>query len=122
MQDIRTTDTVQNHPLGTIVKAEHTPASGTSYGMGEYIYLKGVASTVVGSIGEVMIPTLQQRPCLLQPQVSALLPLLCLQTLLANMVGIVLQASYQLRRQTQWLLGQMYSHWPQPLVQLMMPR
>lgn len=50
MQDIQTTDTVQNHPLGTIMKAEHTPASGTSYGMGEYIYLKGIASTVVGSM------------------------------------------------------------------------
>ena len=37
MQDIQTTDTVQNHPLGTIMKAE-------------YIYLKGIASTVVGSM------------------------------------------------------------------------
>lgn len=50
MQDIQTTDTVQNHKLGTIIKAEHTPASGTSYGMGEFIYLKGVANTVVGSM------------------------------------------------------------------------
>lgn len=50
MQDIQTTDTVQNHKLGTIIKAEHTPASGASYGMCEFAYLKGVANTVVGSM------------------------------------------------------------------------
>ncbi len=50
MQDIQTTDTVQNHRLGTIVEAEHCPTTGTSYGSGLYIYLKGVASTVVGSM------------------------------------------------------------------------
>jgi hypothetical protein len=44
-QPIATTDTVQNHPLGTIIQA-HDPI----YGAGEFIYLKGVASTVVGSI------------------------------------------------------------------------
>lgn len=43
-QPIATTDTVQNHRLGTIVKAEDE-----TYGGGEFIYLKGVASTVVGS-------------------------------------------------------------------------
>ncbi len=44
-QQIAETDTVQNHPLGTIVRG-HDP----TYGEGEFIYLKGVASTVVGSI------------------------------------------------------------------------
>lgn len=43
-QPIATTDTVQNHPLGTIVRAVDPV-----YGAGEFIYLKGVASTVVGS-------------------------------------------------------------------------
>jgi len=33
-----------NHPIGTIVRAKDP-----SYGEGEFIYLKGVASTVVGS-------------------------------------------------------------------------
>lgn len=45
LQDIATTDTVQNCPLGTIIRAQHE-----TYGEGEFIYLKGVASTVVGSI------------------------------------------------------------------------
>lgn len=44
-QPIAVTDTVQNHPLGTIVKA-----NDPTYGGGEFIYLKGVASTVVGSL------------------------------------------------------------------------
>lgn len=43
-QPIATTDTVQNHPLGTI-----TSAVDPVYGGGEFIYLKGVASTAVGS-------------------------------------------------------------------------
>lgn len=43
-QPIATTDTVQNHPLGTIVRA-----IDPVYGAGEFIYLKGVASTAVGS-------------------------------------------------------------------------
>lgn len=42
-QPIENTDTTQNHPLGTIVTAKHN-----TYGEGEFIYLKGVASTVVG--------------------------------------------------------------------------
>jgi hypothetical protein len=46
-QPIATTDTVQNHPLGTIVHA--VDRASTNYGEGEFIYLKGVASTVVGS-------------------------------------------------------------------------
>ena len=44
-QEIDDTSTTQNHPLGTIV----TGVDGT-LGGAEFIYLKGVASTVVGSI------------------------------------------------------------------------
>lgn len=45
VQPIAVTDTTQNHALGTIVRAEDP-----TYGAGEFIYLKGVASTVVGSM------------------------------------------------------------------------
>ena len=41
---IATVDTTQRHPLGTIVRARDD-----TYGSGEFIYLKGVASTAVGS-------------------------------------------------------------------------
>lgn len=44
LQAIAVTDTVQNHKLGTIVRAEDP-----IYGAGEFMYLKGVASTAVGS-------------------------------------------------------------------------
>lgn len=44
-QPIATTDTVQNHPLGTVIRAKDP-----TYGEGEFVYLKGVASTVVGSL------------------------------------------------------------------------
>lgn len=44
-QKIADTSTVQNHPVGTIVRA-----TDPTYGGGEFIYLKGVASTVVGSV------------------------------------------------------------------------
>lgn len=44
-QPIAVTDTTQNHALGTIVTA-----IDPTYGAGEFIYLKGVASTVVGSM------------------------------------------------------------------------
>jgi len=44
-QPIATTSTTQRHPLGTIVRA----VSGT-LGEGEFIYLRGIGSTVVGSI------------------------------------------------------------------------
>jgi hypothetical protein len=37
--------TTEKHQLGTIVRAKHA-----TLGVGEFIYLKGVASTVVGSI------------------------------------------------------------------------
>lgn len=43
LQPIAVTDTTQNHPLGTIVTA-----NDPTYGSGEFIYLKGVASTAVG--------------------------------------------------------------------------
>lgn len=46
-QRIAETDTTQNLPLGTIVQAKDTDS--TAYGVGEFIYLKGVASTAVGS-------------------------------------------------------------------------
>lgn len=43
-QPIATTDTVQRHPLGMIVQAVDP-----TYGVGEFIYLLGVGSTVVGT-------------------------------------------------------------------------
>lgn len=44
LQPISNTSTTQNHPLGMIVQA----FDGT-YGMGEFVYLKGVANTAQGS-------------------------------------------------------------------------
>ena len=44
-QPIAVTDTTQNHPLGTVVRA-----TDSTYGEGEFIYLQGVASTIVGSV------------------------------------------------------------------------
>lgn len=43
-QPIADTSTVQNHPLGTVVTA-----IDPTYGVGEFIYLVGVASTAVGA-------------------------------------------------------------------------
>lgn len=43
-QRIADTSTTQLHPLGTVVRA-----TDPTYGEGEFIYLVGVASTVVGS-------------------------------------------------------------------------
>lgn len=45
IQPIGLSSTVQNHPLGTIIRA-----SDPVYGDGEFIYLLGVTSTVVGSV------------------------------------------------------------------------
>lgn len=45
IQPIASTSTVQNHALGTIVRA-----TDPTYGGGEFIYLKGVVATVVGSL------------------------------------------------------------------------
>lgn len=47
MQDIAVTSTTKQHSLGTVVKA--VDIASTAYGEGEFIYLKGLASTVVGS-------------------------------------------------------------------------
>lgn len=44
-QNIDETSATKKHQLGTIVKCKHA-----TYGTGEFIYLIGVASTVVGSI------------------------------------------------------------------------
>lgn len=44
-QPIAETSTTAKHPLGTIITA-HDP----TYGSGEFIYLKGIGSTTVGSI------------------------------------------------------------------------
>lgn len=45
IQPIAVTSTTQNHDLGTIITA-----TDPVYGGGEFIYLLGVASTVVGSV------------------------------------------------------------------------
>jgi hypothetical protein len=45
IQPLAANSTVKNHPLGTIITA-YDP----TYGAGEFIYLLGVASTVVGSV------------------------------------------------------------------------
>lgn len=45
LQPIATTDTVQNHRLGTVARA-----FDSTYGEGEFIYLLGVANTLVGSL------------------------------------------------------------------------
>ena len=44
-QAIATNSTTQNHPLGTVIRAYDS-----TYGQGEFIYLKGVASTTVGAL------------------------------------------------------------------------
>ena len=46
-QPIAETSTTKQHDLGTVVRAVDA-----TYGAGEFIYLQGVASTVVGSIVE----------------------------------------------------------------------
>lgn len=47
LQPIAETSTTQRHPLGKRVRARDTAT--TAYGEGEFIYLKGVASTAIGS-------------------------------------------------------------------------
>ena len=44
-QKIAENSATQKHPVGTIVRAEDP-----TYGEGEFIYLIGVASTIVGSL------------------------------------------------------------------------
>ncbi len=53
-QPIATTSTVKNHPLGKIVTAVDPV-----YGEGEFIYLLGVGSTVVGSAVSYNVSTYQ---------------------------------------------------------------
>lgn len=45
IQPMTTTSTTQLHPLGKIVRAKDE-----TLGMGEFIYLQGIASTIVGSV------------------------------------------------------------------------
>jgi hypothetical protein len=45
-QKIDETSTTQNFPLGKIIRANDKDT--TAYGVGEFIYLKGVASTAIG--------------------------------------------------------------------------
>jgi hypothetical protein len=45
IQPIAVSSATQNHALGTIIRA-----ADSTYGDGEFIYLKGVGSTVVGSV------------------------------------------------------------------------
>lgn len=47
-QGIASNETTELVPLGTVVQAKDRAA--TDYGVGTFIYLKGVASTVVGSV------------------------------------------------------------------------
>lgn len=47
-QAIDENSTTQHAPLGTVIEAKDVAT--TDYGVGEFIYLKGVASTVVGSV------------------------------------------------------------------------
>lgn len=53
-QPIATTSTTQNHPLGTIVRAVDP-----TLGEGEFIYLLGVVSTIVGSVVRYNATTFQ---------------------------------------------------------------
>lgn len=53
-QPIANTETTQKHPLGTIVRGVDP-----TYGEGEFIYLLGVVSTVVGSLVEYNTTTYQ---------------------------------------------------------------
>lgn len=54
IQPIALNSTTQNHPLGTIIRA-YDP----TFGQGEFIYLLGVASTIVGAAVEYDATTYQ---------------------------------------------------------------
>lgn len=47
-QAIDENSTTQNAPLGTVIEAKDV--ASTDYGVGQFIYLQGVASTAVGSV------------------------------------------------------------------------
>jgi len=68
VQQIATNSTTQNHPLGTVIRAKDP-----TYGEGEFIYLKGVASTVVGSVVEynTSFQTGLETTALAEPQPNA---------------------------------------------------
>lgn len=53
-QPIANTETTQKHPLGTLVRG-----SDPTYGEGEFVYLLGVANTVVGSLVKYNATTYQ---------------------------------------------------------------
>lgn len=57
-QAINETSTTQLHPLGAIIRATDNATSG-NLGSGEFIYLLGVASTVVGSLVTYSATTFQ---------------------------------------------------------------
>lgn len=48
LQKINEVSTTQKHDLGTIITA--TDRDSTAYGVGEFIYLKGIDNTVAGSV------------------------------------------------------------------------
>jgi hypothetical protein len=50
MQPLTDTSTTQQHPLGTRVVGIDDNPTATNKGEAEFIYLKGIASTVVGSL------------------------------------------------------------------------
>jgi hypothetical protein len=50
MQPLDESSTTQQHPLGTRVTAIDNNPTATNKGEGEFIYLKGIASTQVGSL------------------------------------------------------------------------
>lgn len=58
-QQLTETSTVQKHPLGTVVKA-----NDPTFGEGEFIYLKGVASTAVGDVVAFSLATGTTTRCL----------------------------------------------------------
>ena len=64
MQGLDQTTTTQQHPLGSKVVAIDDNPAASNKGEGEFIYLKGIASTVVGSLVDydVMLGTTALSP------------------------------------------------------------
>jgi hypothetical protein len=90
-QRIDESSTTQHHPLGKVIKGEYTGyASGAAnYGAGEFIYLAGVANTVVGSV--VVYDSARwdlQRLCQTRPSAVMPSPWPWPQLMLVNMAGI----------------------------------
>ena len=112
-QGIAQTDTTSNHPLGARIFA-----NDTTYGGAEFVYLKGVASTVVGSVviydqyaGTSTLATAGSRG----PVAVAMSA-----NVETNTVGIKSLALLSLRPQVLWLLTRLNTQ-RQPLALLMMP-